>query len=111
MNYFFFYNKMTTDEMITKISTNNTLEDAIIYIDSYDKIKQLISFTDNNYNSNGNKIKLPGKLCSFELSLVEILEKINSIDEIKTHGYTYTIEKIKVKKSFDDSEIESYIIY
>ena len=43
MNYIFFYNKMTTNEMITKISTNYTLEDAFIYIDSYDKIKQLIN--------------------------------------------------------------------
>jgi hypothetical protein len=84
---------MTRNEMITKITTNYTIEDAFIYIDSYDKIK------------------LPGKLCSFELSLVDILQKINSIDEIKTDGYTYTIEKIKVKKSVDNSEIESYIIY
>ena len=109
MNYFFFYNKMTTTEMISRINTDYTLEDAYIYVDMYDKINQRFSFKENNYNS--NKIKINGKLCSFNLSLIEILMKLNNIDELKTTKYTYTVEQIKIKKTTDNTEIESYIIY
>ena len=37
--------------------------------------------------------------------------KLNNIDEIKTTKYTYTVEQIKIKKTTDNTEIESYIIY
>jgi hypothetical protein len=109
MNYFFFYNKMTTNEMISRINTDYTLEDAYVYVDMYDKINQRFSFKENNYNS--NKIKINGKLCCFNLSLIEILKKLNNIDEIKTTNYTYTVEQIKIKKTSDNTEIKPYIIY
>ena len=100
MSIFFFYNNLKDTRLINLISSNYTITDGFIYINSY---------INNKLDIKGNNEQLNGKIVYFNLQLEQILEKINNIHYIHNY-YKYTIEKINVNK-LDNSVESAYIIY
>jgi len=81
MVLFFFHNKLTSKELIDKISSNYKIIDGCIMIQDYSLIDNKIIIGNHE---NNNKI-LQGKLVEFNMSLTDVIYKINSIDECKSN--------------------------
>ena len=76
----FFYDKLKEVELINKISNNNVVKDGAIFIHSYDKKTNTLLLGDQA--DSRNEI-LQGKLVTFHLSLGQLFDKINNIEEIR----------------------------
>ena len=105
---FFFYNKLTNEELIKKINTNFEVYDGYIIIKNYDIENNLLEISDKT--ANNNKI-LYGKIVNFNMSLNDIIIKINEIEECKIKNkIKYILETIWANKIFGGM-YKSYIIY
>lgn len=99
MSTFFFYNNLKNTELIKKINTHFTIEDGLL--ESCDP-----SLKGENENEN----TLKGKIVRFNITLQDVLEKINGIPECKSEKKDkYTVEKVWVTRYSGRSE--AYIIY
>jgi hypothetical protein len=104
---FFFYNNLTSIEVIKKI--NNTFEfwDGYIIIQNYDKTNNILEISKNRLNN--NKL-LYGKLVDLNMKMDDIINKINEIEECKLNKIKYTLETVWVNKVFGGT-YKAYIIY
>jgi hypothetical protein len=76
----FFYNKFKDVEMINKISMNTVIKDGYIIIEKYDtKTNTLLIGGEHSSRSE----ILQGKFVTFQLTLEKIIDKLNSINEIR----------------------------
>ncbi len=104
----FFYNKLNNIDMINKISSVNLIKDGYIFITEYDKDSNTLVIGDR---SDEKKNLLCGKLASFNMTLEQIVEKINGFDEVKfPNREKYTIETIHVQ-TYSSGTYKAYIIY
>ena len=108
MVLFFFYNKLTNKELIDKISTNYKIIDGSVLVQDYNQSNNKIMVSDSK---NNNKI-IQGKLVEFNMSLSDIIQKINLIDECKSDEINkkYIVETIQA--TCTNNKIHNpYIIY
>ena len=107
MVHFFFYNYLTNIELLNRISPFHTIKIGYIYITEFNKIDNKLILASQNSQNN----KLPGLLVYFELTLEEILQKIENIDEIKyKNRNSYNLEIVDVYIT-NKPVSEAYIIY
>lgn len=104
---FFFYNKLTNIELIKKINNNFKIDDGYILIQNYNSENNLLEIDDKLTN---NKL-LYGKIVDFNMTLYDIIKKINEIEECKLKNrIKYTLKTIWVNKTFGEN-YETYIIF
>ena len=95
---------MLNESFIYKIANNAFIQSGTIYIETFNKSRNQLLI--------GNKsTKLDGKLVAFtSYSLPHILDKINSIPDIKcTHRSNYILNEIEVHTQ--TRVVKAYIIY
>jgi hypothetical protein len=89
MSTFFFYNNLKNTELIKKINNHFTIEDGYITENCLSSLK----------GENENKNTLKGKIVHFNITLQDVLEKINGIPECKSEKKDkYTVEKVWVTR-------------
>lgn len=108
MVLFFFYNKLTNQELINKISSDYKIIDGSILVQDYNL--SINKITIGNVENN-NKV-LQGKLVEFDMSLSNVIYKINLIDECKSYitDKKYIIETIQATCT-NNKYYYPYIIY
>jgi uncharacterized surface protein with fasciclin (FAS1) repeats len=108
MVLFFFYNKLTNQELINKISLDYKIIDGSILVQDYNLSTNEI--TIGNIENN-NKV-LQGKIVDFDMSLSNVIYKINLIDECKSYttDKKYIIETIQAI-CIDNKHHIAYIIH
>lgn len=106
MTLFFFYKNLTDIELIKKINTNFTINDAYIIIESYDSEKNILQI---NSKIEKNSTLLHGKLVTFNMNLEDILEKINGIEECKFKS-KYNLDTIFASR-ISGGVYKAHIIY
>ncbi len=104
----FFYNKLTNIELIKKINDNFTIDNGYIIIKNYDNENNILEISENK--SLNNKI-LNGKIVNFDMTIYDIIKKINEIDECKIENkIKYTLETVWANK-ISGCSYKVYIIY
>ena len=106
MTLFFYYKNLTDIELIKKINTNFTINDAYIIIESYDSEQNILQI---NSKIEKNNTLLHGKIVTFNMNLEDILEKINGIEECKFKS-KYTLDTIFASR-ISGGVYKAYIIY
>jgi hypothetical protein len=105
---FFFYNKLTNEELIKKISDNFEIYDGFILMEKYDIENNILEISNKTINN--NKL-LHGKIVNFNMTLNDIIKKINEIKECILKNRTkYTLETIMANTTLCGS-YKTYIIY
>jgi hypothetical protein len=105
---FFFYNKLTNVELIKRINHNFDIYDGYIIIKNYDRENNLLEISDNPLNNN---TLLYGKIVNFNMSIDDVIKKINDIEECKIENkIKYILETIWTNKKFGGT-YSAYIIY
>lgn len=105
---FFFYNKLTNIELLKKINNNFKIYDGFIIIEKYDRENNVLEIS--NEPNNNNKL-LYGKIVDFNISLNDIIKKINEMIECRTKNkINYKLDLIWTNKTFGGT-CKTYIIY
>jgi len=108
MNIFFFYNKLTNVELLKKINNNFEIYDGYIIVKDYDNENNILEISEKSLNN--NKL-LYGKIVKFNMTLDDIISKINEIEECKLENkIKYTLDTIWANKTFGGT-YKAYIIY
>lgn len=99
---FFFYNRLTSQLYLDKISVDYNVKDGYIFVYDYNlKINYVII----NKNENENKKKLKGKIVVFNsLRIPQILTKINNMFNSKYYDSNYNIycsDILKILKKYN----------
>ena len=106
---FFFYNKLNNLELIKKINKHFEIFDGYIIIQNYDNENNILEISDKP--SNNTKL-LYGKIVYFDMELVDVIKKINEIEDLKLENkIKYTLEEIWTNKTFGGGVYKAYIIY
>ena len=105
---FFFYNKLTNVELIKKINTRFEICDGFIIINKYDSENNILEISDDSLNNNKT---LPGKIVTFNMTVDDIIKKINEIEEIKSNGKTKEIVTTIWANKPLGGKCKTYIIY
>jgi hypothetical protein len=107
MTYFFFYNNLINDELLQKIDIKYEKINGYIYIKEQDNnlnidIDDLDSF---------NNIILDGVIINFNLDLVEIVNKINNIEEIRIINKNKYCLKNIIGYNCENKKYSLYVIF
>lgn len=108
MTLFFFYNKLTTNELLDEISSSYSVVDGYVMVCDYDLENNKVQF--NNDADTNNKI-LVGKIVKFNDNFITVIQEIINLHKNQHITKTkYTIEKIN---SFDNNKncYNTYIIH
>ena len=103
MVLFFFYDKLVNPKIIQQINTKYEISDGYTLIYSYDKENNSIQFSNEIIH---NTVLLHGKVVDFDMTLQEIIEKINAIEEI-----TMWKENEKEKEKEKENNQYKYKLY
>lgn len=97
MVLFFFYNQLTNLELIKKINKTFEIYDGYIMIKNYDKENNILEISDKNMYNN---TLLYGKMVNFNMTMEDIIAKINQIDEckFKNRNTNYILDTIWANK-------------
>jgi hypothetical protein len=104
MAIFFFYNKLTNIELIKRINNNFEIYDGYIIIQNYDIENNVLEISDKSLN---NDKLLYGKIVNFNMTINDVLQKINEIEECKLKN---KLQEIWTNKTFGGT-YKAYIIY
>jgi hypothetical protein len=104
---FFFYNKLTNVELLKKINIHFKINDGYVLIQNYDSQNNILEISDKSIN---NTTVLHGKIVIFDMTLEDVIKKINEIDECKFKKTKYTLETIWPNDVFG-LVTNAYIIY
>ena len=110
---FFFYDKLTNIDLIKKINNDFEIYDGYIIIQNYNIEKNILEINNNSINN--NKL-LYGKIVKFNMTLDEVIKKMEEIEECKLKNRTkYTLTTIWAKKVWANKTFgetyKTYIIY
>jgi hypothetical protein len=95
-------------ELIKRINNIYEINAGYIIIQNYDKENNNLEISENAINN--NKL-LYGKIVNFDMSLNDVIDKINNIEECKLKNkIIYTLETIWANKS-SGGAYKAYIIY
>jgi len=104
---FFFYNKLINEEFLKKINIHFKINDGYVLIQNYDSQNNILEISDVSINNN---TVLHGKIVIFDMTLDDVITKINEIEECKFKNTKYTLETIWPNDVFG-SVTNAYIIY
>jgi len=105
---FFFYNKLTNIELIQQITHNFEIYDGYIIIQKYDKENNVLEISDKSINNN---TLLYGKIVILNMTVADVITKINKIKECILQNKTkYTLTTIWANKTSGE-KYKTYIIY
>lgn len=108
MVYFFFYNKLTENELINRITNEFEICSGFVRINKYDKQTNSLLIDDNSEN---NTNILWGKIINFNMTTEDVLLKINNICECKFIGRNkYLMSEILTTNRRGEIK-NAYIIY
>lgn len=109
MTTFFFYNKLMTNiELIKKINHIFHTTDGYIIVKNYDSKNNILEISEREIE---NDIILHGLIVHFDMTLDDILIKINNLEELRFDDrIKYKLEQILVSKKFGGM-CSAYIIY
>jgi uncharacterized membrane protein len=106
----FFYNKLTDVDLLKKINTNFVIDDGYIFVNNYDRENNILKIGDNP----SNNVVLHGKIVNFNMTLEDVINKINEIEECKFKNKSihakYTLTTIWANKK-NGGVYKSHIIY
>lgn len=109
---FFFYKNFTNIELLKKITNDFEIDEGYIIIQDYDKENNILKISDKNENNNNTL--LYGKIVNFNMTVEDILEKINDIEDCKFKNKN-NIEKYTLKTimayTINGEVYKVYIIY
>jgi hypothetical protein len=104
----FFYNKLMNIELIKRINHFYDICDGYILMQKYDSSNNVLEISDKLIDN--NQI-LHGKIVDFNMSIHDVVNKINEFDECKLENkIKYTLEEIWTNKTFGGT-CKAYIIY
>jgi hypothetical protein len=105
---FFFYNKFKNVELIKKINNQFDISDGYVIVKNYNSENNLLEISDKSFNN--NKI-LYGKIVNFNMTIEDIIKKINKIEDFKIENKTkYYIKSILTNKTYGDTD-EAFIFF
>ena len=105
---FFFYNNLLDINLLNKISKNTKIIQSYILVEYYNKDNNILII---NNEESFNKEILKGILVIFDISLSEILKKLNEINEIKSKNKKmYKLDTVNIN-IYKDDITKAYIIY
>ena len=104
---FFFYNKLTNEELLKKINIHFEINDGYVLIQNYDIENNILDICDNSINNN---VILHGKIVIFDMTLDDVIKQISEIEECKFQKIKYTLETIWPTNVFELAS-KAYIIY
>jgi hypothetical protein len=105
---FFFYNKLTNPEIISKINDNYEISDGFINVQQSNIDANFIEISNDPAN---NTIQLNGKIVKFDMKIGFIVKKIHEIEAIQSANKTkYTIQTITATNTLGGT-CDTYIIY
>jgi hypothetical protein len=106
---FFFYNNLLDINLLSQISENIKIIPSYILVDYYNKENNLLIISKKE---SINKQILKGILVQFDITLSEILKKINELDKINKINkiQMYNLDTVDVNIYKDETTI-AYIIY
>ena len=104
---FFFYNKLTNEELLKKINIHFKINDGYVLIQNYDSQNNILEISDKSINNN---TVLHGKIVIFDMTLEDVIKQINEIEDCKFKKPKYTLETIWPNDVFG-SVTHAYIIY
>ena len=105
---FFFYNKLTNVELIKKINPRFEICDGFIIIQKYDGENNILEISNDSLNNNK---ALPGKIVSFNMTLDDIIKKINGIEEVKSNNTSKDLVTTIWANKPLGGKCKTYIIY
>lgn len=112
MVYFFFYNNLNNTELLKNIHPYHKVKIGYIYVSEFDRSNNKLVIYKNKDDVQNTKTKLYGLFVYFELTLEEILQRLEKIDKIKYKNRNkYILDVIKVYLEDDNMEQDAYIIY
>lgn len=105
---FFFYNKLTNPEIISKINENCEISDGVINVQESNVDANYIEISDDPAE---NTIQLNGKIVKFDMKIGLIIKKIHESEAILSDNKTkYTIKTVTVTNTLGET-CETYVIY
>lgn len=108
MTRLFFYNKLKNIDLNKRINHFFDICDGYIIVQNYDISNNILKISDNSKNNNQ---LLYGKIVDFNISIHDVVNKINEFDECKLENkIKYTLEEIWVNKTFGGT-CKAYIIH
>jgi hypothetical protein len=106
---FFFYNKLTNEQLIKRISLNFEIYGGYISMQYYDRENNILTINNNSLLNNN---LLYGKIVVFNENLEDIITKINEIKECRIENkIKYKLETILATKTVGLEKCKAYIIY
>ena len=98
---FFFYNKLTNPDLISKINTVYEICDGFVNVKIHNT-NNFIEIDDDPYN---NTIKLNGKIVSFDMRISEIIKKIHELEEIHSDNITkFTLKSVLATNNLGETK-------
>jgi len=100
---FFFYNKLTNPDLISKINPVYEISDGFINVKD-----NSIEIDDDPAN---NTIQLAGKIVKFDMRISAIIQKIHELEEIHSDNRTkYTLKSVLATNNLGETQ-ETNILF
>jgi heme/copper-type cytochrome/quinol oxidase subunit 2 len=96
-------------ELLKKINDIFEMDDGHIFVNNYDRENNILQIGENNSTNN---VILHGKIVNFNMTLEDVITKINEIEEcrFKNKYINYTLTTIWANKK-KSGVYKTYIIY
>ena len=109
MVYIFFYKHLTDPDLIRKINDKFDIFDGYVLVKSYDNETNILEISGI---PSDNNVILYGKIVNFNMELKDVINKINSISEVRfeNRNTKYKLDRIWANRSTGNL-YHSYIIY
>ena len=109
MVYIFFYKHLTDPDLIRKINDKFEMFDGYILVKSYDSENDILEISGI---PSDNNVILNGKIVKFDMDLKAVIDKINSISEVRfeNRNTKYKLDRIWANRTTCNL-YHSYIIY
>lgn len=105
---FFFYNKLTNTDLISKINETYEISDGVINVQESNVDANYVEISDDPAK---NTIQLAGKIVKFDIRISEIIKKIHESEAIFSDNKTkYTMKTVTVTNTLGET-CETYVIY
>jgi len=103
---FFFYDKLTNPEIISKINPVYEISDGFINVKTHND--NSIDIDDDPAN---NTIQLNGKIVTFDMRISAIIQKIHELKEIHSDNRTkYTLKSVLATNNLGETQ-ETNVIF
>lgn len=99
---FFFYNKLTNPDLISKINTVYEICDGFINVKIHNVNDNSIDIDDDQLN---NAVQLAGKIVSFDMRISAIIKRIHELEEIHSDNRTkFTLKSVLATNNLGETK-------